>query len=386
MGMGMDSDAIGVGDRPLATGNGNGNAGARGGRATPTAPTTSARAGYQRLADANRGTGGESLANFLGFFSLGLGLAEFRDAGRDGARRRRRTTRTSATATSCGSWDSARSTHGFAILSNQQPAKAVWSRVAGDALDLSLLGRTLANPKNDRGRTLFATANVLAVTALDRHAREAALHAAEDAGQRRRGGRHHPHEAQRHRRAAGGGGATRSGATSRTCRASCATSRSVTVTGENRSHWVAKAPAGQTVEWDAETTERPAQRARSRGARWRARTCTTRARVRFAPAPGGRGTEVRVDARVRPTVRQARAPRWRCCSARSRDSRCRTTCATSSRSWRSARSCSPTRRSSVGCTPRSRTRSPCTLISATLATTQRPPGACRAAPSTRSDR
>jgi hypothetical protein len=57
--------------------------------------------------------------------------------------------------------------HGLAILSNQQPVKAVWSRVAGDALDLALLARTLANPENDRGRTLFATANVLAVTALD---------------------------------------------------------------------------------------------------------------------------------------------------------------------------------------------------------------------------
>src|SRR3712207_2405447 len=30
----------------------------------------------QRIADADRGTGGESLADFLGYFSIGLGLAE----------------------------------------------------------------------------------------------------------------------------------------------------------------------------------------------------------------------------------------------------------------------------------------------------------------------
>src|SRR5919202_6886867 len=40
-------------------------------------PRTATTASYQRLADEDRGTGGESLADFLGYFSLGLGLAEF---------------------------------------------------------------------------------------------------------------------------------------------------------------------------------------------------------------------------------------------------------------------------------------------------------------------
>jgi len=31
---------------------------------------------YQQLADEDRGTGGESLADFLGFFSIGLGLIQ----------------------------------------------------------------------------------------------------------------------------------------------------------------------------------------------------------------------------------------------------------------------------------------------------------------------
>ncbi|HEX7942408.1 MAG TPA: hypothetical protein VF488_11425, partial [Gemmatimonadaceae bacterium] len=39
-------------------------------------PRVSTTAGYQRIANADRGTGGESLANFLGVFSLGLGLAQ----------------------------------------------------------------------------------------------------------------------------------------------------------------------------------------------------------------------------------------------------------------------------------------------------------------------
>ena len=43
----------------------------------------------------------------------------------------------------------------------------MWARVAGDALDITLLGVTLANDRNQRGRTLFALGNVLAITALD---------------------------------------------------------------------------------------------------------------------------------------------------------------------------------------------------------------------------
>jgi uncharacterized membrane protein len=69
---------------------------------------------------------------------------------------------------------------------------------------------------------------------------------------------------------------------------------SVTVLDERRSHWVAKAPAGQSVEWDAELTEdRP-----NEAIGWRATegaTVWNAGVVRFQPAPGGRGTEVRVD-------------------------------------------------------------------------------------------
>ena len=69
--------------------------------------------------------------------------------------------------------------------------------------------------------------------------------------------------------------------------------QSVVVTGEGTSHWAATAPFGQTVEWDAETTDDvPAQRIA-----WRSvdgADVPNSGEVRFVPAPGGRGTEVHV--------------------------------------------------------------------------------------------
>lgn len=74
---------------------------------------------------------------------------------------------------------------------------------------------------------------------------------------------------------------------------------SVRTTGEGRSHWVAKAPAGRTVEWDAEVTEdEPA-----RGIAWRSLEGSgvdNSGAVRFAPAPAGQGTEVRCEIRYDP--------------------------------------------------------------------------------------
>ncbi len=69
---------------------------------------------------------------------------------------------------------------------------------------------------------------------------------------------------------------------------------SVELRGEGRSHWKAKAPAGRTVEWDAEVVEdRPNELIA-----WRAlegADVDNRGSVRFDPAPGERGTEVRLE-------------------------------------------------------------------------------------------
>ncbi len=69
---------------------------------------------------------------------------------------------------------------------------------------------------------------------------------------------------------------------------------SVRVSGERRSHWIARAPLGRTVQWDAEIVEdRPGEVVAWRSAA--GATVPNSGSVRFTPAPGGRGTEVRVE-------------------------------------------------------------------------------------------
>lgn len=69
---------------------------------------------------------------------------------------------------------------------------------------------------------------------------------------------------------------------------------SVRVSDDGRSHWVAAGPVGRPVEWDAEIVEdQPGELIA-----WRSigrATPSNRGTVRFADAPGGRGTEVRVS-------------------------------------------------------------------------------------------
>ena len=69
---------------------------------------------------------------------------------------------------------------------------------------------------------------------------------------------------------------------------------SVTTQEDGRSHWVAKAPLGRTVEWDAEIiNEEP-----NRLIAWQSlpgADVASAGSVRFEPATGGRGTAVRVN-------------------------------------------------------------------------------------------
>ena len=72
--------------------------------------------------------------------------------------------------------------------------------------------------------------------------------------------------------------------------------QSVTPTGGGRSHWVVSAPAGQTVEWDAEVVQdRPDELVA-----WRSLEGSDirhEGTVRFTDAPADRGTEIHVDLR-----------------------------------------------------------------------------------------
>ncbi len=105
----------------------------------------------------------ESLAYALGWFSVGLGLAEILAP--------------RAIARVVGLQDDhqfliralgARElTSGVGILSDRRPAGWVWSRVAGDAMDVACLGAAMASPHAKRARTTTALLAVLGVTALD---------------------------------------------------------------------------------------------------------------------------------------------------------------------------------------------------------------------------
>jgi uncharacterized membrane protein len=233
---------------------------------------------------------GERLAGFLGWFSIGLGLTEIL-APRDFARfigvsedeENRKVVRL------VGLRELAT---GVGILLRPRPAGWVWGRVAGDVMDLALLGNALTSDAPRRDRVAAATAAVLGVTALDVY--DAVLLS-------QRSGSWVP--------MGGGRGID--------VRESITINRpaeelyrfwrnfenlprimthleSVQVTGDRRSHWKAKAPAGSTVEWDAEITEdRPNQLIA-----WRSlegADVENSGSVRFVPAPGGRGTEVHVE-------------------------------------------------------------------------------------------
>jgi uncharacterized membrane protein len=74
---------------------------------------------------------------------------------------------------------------------------------------------------------------------------------------------------------------------------------SVRVVDDKRSHWVAKAPAGTTVEWDAEINNEKENEMIA----WRSlenADVPNAGSVHFQPAPGGRGTQVRVSLKYDP--------------------------------------------------------------------------------------
>jgi uncharacterized membrane protein len=106
----------------------------------------------------------DTLAEFLGWFSLGLGTAQLVaprtlsrliGASPDGA-----------APTLMRLMGAREIAHGVGILTRPRPTGWVWSRVGGDAVDLSLLGLLMAK-SDHRARTAFALANVLSITTAD---------------------------------------------------------------------------------------------------------------------------------------------------------------------------------------------------------------------------
>jgi uncharacterized membrane protein len=260
-------------------------------------------AGYQqtRSQDGNA----EQLARFLGWFSIGLGIAEIvaprQLAEMIGVENKPGVFRLMGVR-EIGS--------GIAILSQEQPAGAVWSRVAGDMLDLALLGSQLDSDNPERQKTLAATMSVLGVTAVDLYTAKSLSQQSNWGRSRSRvnGGRRSPRDMVE----SGSGIKVKTAVTIgrpigevygfwrnfENLPRFMSHLLSVEVDGR-RSHWTAVGPANMQVEWDAETVEDRPEELIS----WRSLPggqVDTAGYVRFRQAPGNRGTEVVVEMRYDP--------------------------------------------------------------------------------------
>jgi len=227
--------------------------------------------------------GGETLARGLGLFSIGLGVAQL-----VAPRRLNR---------AIGIPDDGDATMlmrvvgvrevvaGIGLLASGNPAPWVWARVAGDAMDLSLLGAAMTDDDAQRGRVGTAMGVVGAITALD-----VVTATALSEGAPGKGSSMHVIKAVTVRRPVEEVYAFWHDFENLP---RFMTHLESVEAHDGRSHWVAKAPAG-TVEWDAETVEdRPNEVIAWRslpGAR-----VENAGRVTFRPAPGDQGTEVRVE-------------------------------------------------------------------------------------------
>lgn len=179
--------------------------------------------------------------------------------------------------------------HAAALLLGSE--KLVWTRVAGDVLDIAVLAVGVG--RNPAGRKRGAI-SAIALTAIGGADLYAALRATRSEGRPRHAGNHRHH----------------------TLRAAVTVQRSpqdvynfwrdvenlpsfmyhlksVTADADGRSHWVANAPVGQPVQWDAQITEdQPGRRIA-----WQSLPGSgieNGGSVDFAPDSSGKGTEVRV--------------------------------------------------------------------------------------------
>jgi uncharacterized membrane protein len=177
---------------------------------------------------------------------------------------------------------------GVAIfMQGDRPAEAVWSRVAGDALNLASLGMAFTSPNSQKPKLGFATANVLAITALDVLCAQELSRKNGDAtsGENTRKSliiNRSPEELYQEWR--------NFEQLPRFMRQLV----SVKETGAGRSHWIAQGPGGTLVEWDAQfLDDRPNQ-----FIAWQSLESSdveNSGSVEFRTAPGNRGTIVTVE-------------------------------------------------------------------------------------------
>lgn len=250
------------------------------------APASSPGSHHQSQAISTRDYQEQELSGFLGWFSIGLGLAEV--AATESVARLIGLHQPDNVLPVFGLREIA---SGIGILSQRRPATFLWSRVAGDMMDLAYLATACANPRNDRARLAMATAAVAGVTVLD-------ILAAEQHSRR-------PH-ALAHKQPSGEISLRRHITINRSVRDLYQFWRKfenlpkimrhlkeVKSTGEKTSHWVAHAPLGMTIGWDAEIT----QDLENRLIEWKTTSGLVHhsGSVQFNSAPGNRGTEMHVE-------------------------------------------------------------------------------------------
>ena len=286
---------------PNGTRQGNGNAVARGSATQRSRGWKDAPEHYSETPDWKDGT-----TKFLGWFSIGLGLAEL-FAPRQVAKLIGIADEDehSGTLRSFGVRELAA---GVALLTRPKPTYWLWSRVGGDAMDLAFLGRRMRDEEenNNNVKLLAATVAVLGVTAID-IMQGAKLTSEKLPAQ--------GHDEGSFQLSSGDDDTVRLSAQITVGRPVAEVYEfwkdlgnlprfmghleSVRVTEGGRSHWKAKAPAGLTAEWDAETIEdRPNEYIAWHSLEHEA--VDNLGSVTFVKAPGDRGTEVHLEMEYHP--------------------------------------------------------------------------------------
>ena len=228
------------------------------------------------------------LAQSLGWFSIGLGLAEL-----IAPRRVEKCVGAPGSYKILTPMLGVREiTAGLGILTQDKPKEWLWSRVIGDVMDLALLGAAFKSNKSNTRRLAIATTMVAGVTALD-------ILASRQTSQERVSMRN---------------GRTKDGSVRMTRTITIQRSarelysfwrnfenlpkfmphlKSVRVIDEKKSHWISKGPAGKEIEWDAEITSENLNDHIS----WQSlpgSEVPNKGNVRFEELPADRGCVVRV--------------------------------------------------------------------------------------------
>ncbi|HEX5412618.1 MAG TPA: SRPBCC family protein [Terriglobia bacterium] len=227
------------------------------------------------------GSSASGIARGLGWFSVGLGIAELvapRAIGRiAGARKKDSLIR---------SYGVREIVAGVGVLATSHSAGWLWARVAGDAVDLASLGAARAARRNAGKKNMLALGSVAGVTALDVWCASRLSRAGAERSRAHAEGSlmvsRSPEECYRFWR------------NFENLPRFVNHLKSVQSTGDRSSRWTAYGPGGVEVEWDTEIEEdvpnkQIAWRARDGSHIWHSGV------VNFENAPGGRGTIVRVQ-------------------------------------------------------------------------------------------